>query len=127
VGSGASRSESFISDQGTLGAQNVGRRPAVAVVIGAELRQSQCPTAGELSQGGMAGLWQGAKQEPPAPGRVLPVWSAPTSVRGLVACYRGVPTAAGQTGRMATDSYRGFGIRHDSDALYQLKCQHAQR
>src|SRR5664280_518800 len=28
VGSGASRSESFISDQGTLGAQNAGRRPA---------------------------------------------------------------------------------------------------
>ena len=28
VGSGVSRSESFISDQGTLGARNAGRRPA---------------------------------------------------------------------------------------------------
>jgi len=64
------------------------------------------------------------------PGRHLPAWSAPTSVRGLVARYRGVPTSAGQTGLMATDSYRGFGVRHDSDApyqRYQLKYQHAQQ
>ena len=33
-----------------------GDQPTVAVVIGAELRQPQCPTAGELLQGGTAGL-----------------------------------------------------------------------
>jgi hypothetical protein len=33
-----------------------GDRPTVAVVIGAELRQSQCPTTDELLQGGTAGL-----------------------------------------------------------------------
>jgi hypothetical protein len=34
-----------------------GDQPTVAVVIGAELRQPQCPTADELLQGGTAGLW----------------------------------------------------------------------
>ena len=33
-----------------------GDQPTVAIVIGAELRQPQCPTAGELLQGGTAGL-----------------------------------------------------------------------
>jgi hypothetical protein len=33
-----------------------GDQSTVAVVIGAELRQPQCPTAGELLQGGTAGL-----------------------------------------------------------------------
>jgi hypothetical protein len=33
-----------------------GDQSIVAVVIGAELRQPQCPTAGELLQGGTAGL-----------------------------------------------------------------------
>ena len=58
------------------------------------------------------------------------VRSALAFVRGLVARYRGVPTSAGQTGLMATDGYRGFGVRHDSDApyqRYQLKYQHAQQ
>ena len=61
---------------------------------------------------------------------IWPACSAPTSVWGLVARYRGVPTSAGQTGLMATDGYRGFGVRHDSDApfqRYQLKYQHAQQ
>jgi len=33
-----------------------GDQPTVAVMIGSELRQPQCPTAGELLQGGTAGL-----------------------------------------------------------------------
>ena len=33
-----------------------GDQPTVAVVIGAELRQPQCPTADELLQGGTAGF-----------------------------------------------------------------------
>ena len=48
------------------------------------------------------------------PDRRLPLYRVSPADTGAV------PTSAVEIGFMATDGYRGFGIRHDSDAPYQL-------
>ena len=94
-------------------------QPTVEVVIGAEHRQPQCPTACEWCRAAGLDADRVPSRSSKAGMAYYSVRAALASLQGLVARYRGVPTSAGQTRRSATDGYRGFGIRHDSDAPCQ--------
>ena len=119
--SGAMRKGNVISDQGTPGAQNAGRRPAdrsgrnrrrassasVSDRWRAVVRRHGCAPLGvpsRVSNAGMA-IWS--------------VRAAPASPRGLVARCRGCSNA-GRRDQVHGNRWQSrFGIRHGGNALYQ--------
>ena len=111
---GASRSESFISDQGTLGAQNAEMRYGEAAKDKTTMNGGR-----KIVDAGLAAVRQDrVHARALCAGRVLGRSNRRLALYGVSPADTGaVPTSADRTGFMAADGCPAFGMQHDGSAL----------